>query len=172
MSQTATAAADGHDQAFFGHPRSLGFITFTEVWERFSYYGMQALLVLYLAHQLLLPGHVEHVVGFAPARWFFDHTYGGGQVLSVTALAAAIVGFYTSTVYLTPIFGGLLADSLLGRTRTVILGALLMAAGHFLMAFDASFLIALVCLMLGAGCLKGNLAAQVGSLYRPGDTRR
>jgi POT family proton-dependent oligopeptide transporter len=172
MSQTASAVADPHDGAFFGHPRSLGFITFTEVWERFSYYGMQALLVLYLAGQLLQPGHVEHVVGFGPARWFFDHTYGGGHTLSIKALAAAIVGFYTSTVYLTPIFGGLLADWVLGRTRTVILGAVLMATGHFLMAFDVSFLIALVCLMLGAGCLKGNLAAQVGSLYQPGDTRR
>jgi POT family proton-dependent oligopeptide transporter len=172
MSQVETAVADPHDHAFIGHPRSLGFITFTEVWERFSYYGMQALLVLYLANQLLLPGHVEHVAGMDPARWFFDHTYGGGQTLSVKALAAAIVGFYTSTVYLTPIFGGLLADSILGRTRTVILGAVLMAAGHFLMAFDVSFLVALVCLMLGAGCLKGNLAAQVGSLYRPGDSRR
>jgi POT family proton-dependent oligopeptide transporter len=172
MSQTQTAVADAHDRAFFGHPRSLGFITFTEVWERFSYYGMQALLVLYLANQLLLPGHVEHVAAFGPARWFLDHTYGGGRVLTVTALAAAVVSFYTSTVYLTPIFGGLLADSLLGRTRTVILGAVLMAAGHFLMAFEVSFLLALVCLMLGAGCLKGNLAAQVGSLYVPGDTRR
>ena len=172
MSQTETAVADTHDHAFLGHPRSLGFITFTEVWERFSYYGMQALLVLYLAKQLLQPGHVEHVAGFEPARWFFDHTYGGGHTLSLTALATAIVGFYTSTVYLTPIFGGLLADSILGRTRTVILGAVLMAVGHFLMAFDVSFLIALICLMLGAGCLKGNLAAQVGSLYRPGDKRR
>ena len=172
MSHTATTAPDPHGHAFFGNPRALGFITFTEVWERFSYYGMQALLVLYLANQLLLPGHVEHVAGFDPARWFFDHTYGGGHTLSVKALAAAIVGFYTSTVYLTPIFGGLLADSVLGRTRTVILGAGLMALGHFLMAFDVSFLIALICLMLGAGCLKGNLAAQVGSLYQPGDTRR
>lgn len=172
MSETAATPAHPDDHAFIGHPRSLGFITFTEVWERFSYYGMQALLVLYLANQLLLPGHVEHVAGFGPARWFFEHIYGGGRALTVTALAAAVVSFYTSTVYLTPIFGGLLADGLLGRTRTVILGALLMAAGHFLMAFEVSFLLALVCLMLGAGCLKGNLAAQVGSLYRPGDSRR
>ena len=165
-----TATAD--DRAFLGHPKGLAFMSFTEAWERFSYYGMQALLVLYLANQLLLPGHVEHVAGMDPARWFFNHTYGGGRTLSVQALAAAIVGFYTSTVYLTPIFGGLLADSVLGRTRTVILGAVLMALGHFLMAFDVSFLLALICLMLGAGCLKGNLAAQVGSLYAPDDNRR
>jgi POT family proton-dependent oligopeptide transporter len=165
-----TATAD--DRAFFGHPRGLGFMAFTEAWERFSYYGMQALLVLYLANQLLLPGHVENIAGFDAARRFFDNTYGGGGRLSTQALAAAIVGFYTSTVYLTPIFGGLLADSVLGRTKTVILGASLMALGHFLMAFDVSFLLALICLMLGAGCLKGNLAAQVGSLYPPDDNRR
>ena len=106
------------------------------------------------------------------ARWFLNHTYGHGMALSVLGLGSAIYGFYSSTVYLTPIFGGLLADYVLGRTRTVILGACLMALGHFLMAFDQSFLMALACLMLGAGCLKGNLATQVGSLYPAGDNRR
>src|SRR5947209_7555205 len=104
MAVTTTTA---DDRAFFGHPRGLGFMAFTEAWERFSYYGMQALLVLYLANQLLLPGHVEHVAGFQAARSFFEATYGGGRALSVAALASAIVGFYTSTVYLTPLLGGL-----------------------------------------------------------------
>ena len=103
------------DRSFFGHPRGVAFISFTEAWERFSYYGMTALLALYMTKQLLLPGHVEHVAGFEAARSFFDHTYGGGRVLSVVALASAIWGFYSSTVYLTPIFGGLLADHVLGR---------------------------------------------------------
>ncbi len=160
------------DRSFMGHPKGLAFLSFTEAWERFSYYGMTTLLVLYMTKQLLLPGHVEHVAGFEAARTFFTNTYGGGKVLTVVGLASAIYGFYSSTVYLTPIFGGLLADYVLGRTRTVILGACLMALGHFLMAFDQSFLVALGCLMLGAGCLKGNLATQVGGLYGEADNRR
>jgi POT family proton-dependent oligopeptide transporter len=160
------------DKAFFGHPRGLAFLSFTEGWERFSYYGMTTLLVLYMTKQLLLPGHIEHVAGFDFARGILTQVYGHGRAMTVVALASAVYGFYSSTVYLTPIFGGLLADYVLGRTKTVILGACLMATGHFLMSFDVSFLIALVCLMLGAGCLKGNLATQVGSLYAEGDNRR
>ena len=160
------------DRSFLGHPRALAYLSFTEAWERFSYYGMQTLLVLYMVHQLLLPGHVEHVAGFETARGIFTRIYGGGGALSTVALASTIFGFYSSTVYLTPIFGGLLADWVLGRTGTIILGACLMALGHFLMAFDVSFLIALACLMVGAGCFKGNIATQVGSLYAPGDNRR
>src|SRR6185369_15027249 len=71
-----------------------------------------------------------------------------------------------------PLFGGLLADRLLGRTKTVVTGACLMALGHFLMAFEASFLAALACLLVGVGCFKGNIAAQVGDLYAAGDKRR
>lgn len=164
--------ADRNDRWFFGHPRGLAYLAFTEAWERFSYYGMIALLVLYMTKQLLLPGHVENIVGFEGVRWLAEHTYGGGKTMTIVALASAIYGFYSSTVYLTPFFGGLLADWVLGRTRTVILGAILMAMGHFLMAFDASFLLALACLMLGSGCLKGNLATQVSGLYGPEDTRR
>lgn len=160
------------DRAFFGHPKGLAFLSFTEAWERFSYYGMTALLVLYMTKQLLLPGHVEHVAGFDAARWFLTRTYGHGKVMTIVALGSAIYGFYSSTVYLTPIFGGLLADYVLGRTKTVVLGACLMATGHFLMSFDVSFLGALICLMLGAGCLKGNLATQVGTLYSEKDNRR
>ncbi len=88
------------------------------------------------------------------------------------ALASAIFGLYTGLVYLTPIGGGLIADRLLGRTRTITIGALLMAAGHFLMAFDVTFLVALACLLTGVGCFKGNLASQVGALYATGDNRR
>lgn len=160
------------DRSFLGHPKGLAILAFTEAWERFSYYGMTALLVLYMSKQLLLPGHIEHVAGFDAALAFLKPIYGGGKAFTVLGLASAIYGFYSSTVYLTPMFGGLLADYVLGRTRTVILGACLMALGHFLMAFDLSFLIALICLMLGAGCLKGNLATQVGGLYSEKDNRR
>ena len=145
------------------------FLVFTEVWERFSYYGMQSLLVLYMGQRLLLPGHVGHVAGFTGFRAAIEAVYGP---LSVAALASVIFGLYAGGVYLTPIAGGLLADRLLGRTRTVTLGALLMAAGHFLMAFDASFLAALACLLAGVGCFKGNISSQIGQLYPPGDLRR
>ncbi|MDB5458274.1 MAG: amino acid/peptide transporter, partial [Caulobacteraceae bacterium] len=86
-------------------------------------------------------------------------------------LASAVFGFYAGAVYLTPILGGLLADRLLGRRRTIIAGALLMATGHFLMAFEQPFLVALLCLVLGNGCFKGNIASQVGGLYPKGDHR-
>ena len=150
---------------FLGHPRGLWYLAFTEAWERFSYYGMQSLLVLYMVKYLLLPGRIEHVAAFDS----FRRLYGG---LDGQALASAIFGTYTASVYLTPIFGGFLADRVLGRRRTVLLGALTMAAGHFLMAFEAAFLFALLCLVLGCGMFKGNIASQVGSLYKPEDLRR
>src|SRR5476649_569128 len=158
------------DQAFLGHPRGLAYIAFTEGWERFSYYGMQTLLVLYMVRQLLHPGHIENIAGFATFRAAVERMYGGP--LSTVALASAIFGLYTGLVYLTPIAGGIIADRWLGRTRTITIGALLMAAGHFLMAFDFTFLVALSCLLIGVGCFKGNLASQVGALYPTGDNRR
>jgi len=158
------------DRSFFGHPRGLGYVAFTEAWERFSYYGMQSLLVLYMVNRLLHPGHIERIAGFVPFRHFLEFLYRGP--LAVQPLASAIFGLYTGLVYLTPIGGGLSADRLLGRTRTITIGALLMAAGQFLIAFDVTFLVALTCLLIGVGCFKGNLASQVGALYAPGDNRR
>ncbi|MBA4756770.1 peptide MFS transporter [Sphingosinicella sp.] len=153
------------DRRFLGHPIGLGYLAFTEAWERFSFYGMQALLVLYMTKELLLPGHVENVALFQP----FSALYGGIQG---QALASAIFGTYAASVYLTPILGGFLADRVLGKRRTVLLGAITMAVGHFLMAFEAAFLFALLCLVLGSGMFKGNIASQVGALYGPGDLRR
>ncbi len=161
----APLVGESHVPDFFGHPRGLWYLAFTEAWERFSFYGMQALLVLYMVKYLLLPGRIEQVVGFEA----FRQLYGG---LDGQALASAIFGTYAASVYLTPIFGGFLADRLLGRRRTVLLGALTMAAGHFLMAFESMFLFALLCLVLGCGMFKGNIASQVGSLYKPEDLRR
>jgi POT family proton-dependent oligopeptide transporter len=157
------------DRSFIGHPRGLGYIAFAEAWERFSYYGMQALLVLYMVNRLLHPGHIERILGFGPFRHLIESFRGP---LSVQALASMIFGLYTGLVYLTPIVGGLIADRWLGRTLTITIGALLMSAGHFLMAFDVTFLIALTCLLTGVGCFKGNLASQVGALYPTGDNRR
>ena len=86
--------------------------------------------------------------------------------MSPQQLASAVFGLYAGCVYLTPLFGGLLADRLLGRTKTVVIGASLMALGHFLMAFEASFLVAIACLLLGVGCFKGNIAAAGGRPLR------
>ena len=160
MNATALAAGPS-DRAFLGHPRGLAYLAFTELWERFSYYGMTALLALYLGKQLLLPGHAEHVLGLGALRSLFEFR----GPMSDQAFASLIYGWYGGLVYFTPILGGLIADRFLGAKRTVILGALLMSAGHIAMSFDASFLIALAMLILGSGCLKGNISAQVGSLY-------
>ncbi len=165
-----TGAVPDADRSFLGHPRGLGYLAFTEAWERFSYYGMQTLLVLYMVRQLLLPGHIERIAGFTGFRSALEHAY--GKTLSNVALSSAIFGLYTGLVYLTPIAGGFVADRWLGRTRTITIGSLLMAAGHFLMAFDRSFLLALLCLLTGVGCFKGNLASQIGALYAPEDLRR
>jgi POT family proton-dependent oligopeptide transporter len=149
------------DKGWLGHPRGLLFLAFTEIWERFSYYGMTALLTLYMVKQLLLPGHAENVLGLAALRHLFEFR----GPMSDIAFGSLIYGWYGGLVYFTPILGGLIADRLLGIKRTVILGALLMSAGHLLMSFDVSFLIALLMLILGSGCLKGNISAQVGTLY-------
>jgi POT family proton-dependent oligopeptide transporter len=159
-------AAPPSDTAFFGHPKGLAYLAFTEAFERFSFYGMQTLLGLYLVHYLLLPDHVGNVAGFAAFRHFFFGDLDGQP------LQSAITGNYFALVYFTPIFGGLLADGWLGKRRTVLMGAVSMATGHFLMAFDVSFLFALLCLVLGSGMLKGNIAGQVGDLYGPQDSRR
>ncbi|QDZ08807.1 peptide MFS transporter [Sphingomonas panacisoli] len=145
----------------FRHPRGLYYLAFTETWERFSYYGMTALLALYMTKQLLLPGHAEHVVGLTTLRHLFEWR---GPISDV-AFASLIYGWYGGLVYFTPILGGLIADRFLGTKATVVLGALLMAGGHLAMTFDASFLLALALLIVGSGCLKGNISAQVGQLY-------
>lgn len=161
---------DPADRAFLGHPKGLGYLAFAEGWERFSYYGMQTLLVLYMTQQLFTPGHVENIAGFPAFRSFIEWLYRGH--LDPQPLASATFGLYAGLVYLTPLAGGLIADRLIGRTRTITIGALLMALGHFLMAFEVSFLLALLCLLVGVGCFKGNIATQVGELYGPDDLRR
>jgi POT family proton-dependent oligopeptide transporter len=153
---------------FLGHPRGLAYLAFTEAWERFSYYGMSALLVLYMVNQLLLPGHVEHVAGFAAFRAMIEGTFGP---LSTQALASQIFGLYSGFVYFTPVFGGWLGDRF-GQRNAVVVGALSMSGGHLAMAFDQSFLLALLLLIIGSGLLKGNISAQVGSIYPADDEER
>ena len=128
----------------FGHPKGLFVLFFTEMWERFSYYGMRALLVYYMVKHLMLP-HSQ---------------------------ASQIYGLYTGLVYLTPLLGGILADRVIGQRRAVIVGAFLMAIGHFMMAWESLFFPALAFLILGNGAFKPNISTQVGSLYAAGDLRR
>jgi proton-dependent oligopeptide transporter, POT family len=154
---------------FLGHPRGLSFLFATEMWERFSYYGMRALLVLYLVEYLLRPGTAGQVIGLATLKRILEAPLGP---LDTQPFASNIYGIYTGLVYLTPIFGGMMADRVLGHRRTVIIGALMMAIGHFMMAFEPLLLFALLFLILGNGAFKPNMSSQVGQLYPPGDPRR
>ncbi|MFD2182162.1 peptide MFS transporter [Rhodoplanes azumiensis] len=166
---TPDDAAPSRAGELFGHPRGLAVLFGTEMWERFSYYGMRALLVLYMVKHLSEPGRAEQVLGWAELRGALEIVVGP---LGVQAFASWVYGFYTGLVYLTPLLGGLLADRLLGQRRTVVLGAALMAAGHFMMAFETLLFPALLTLILGNGAFKPNIVTQVGGLYGPDDARR
>jgi POT family proton-dependent oligopeptide transporter len=168
MSVTTTRAAAASSD-LFGHPRGLTYLFATEMWERFSYYGMRALLTLYMVKYLFQPGHAESVIGYAQLKGAYESLLGP---LGVQPFASHIYGDYTALVYLTPILGGLLADRVLGQRRTVLLGASLMAVGHFMMASERLMLLALLVLILGNGAFKPNISTQVGLLYPPGDPRR
>ena len=152
-----------------GHPKGLFYLAATEGWERFSFYGMTALVVLYMVNLLLLPGHVEHIAGFPAFRAAVESIVGP---LSTQALASQIFGLYSGFVYFTPLLGGLIADRWIGQRNAVVIGALSMSAGHIAMTFDQSFLLALLLLVIGSGLLKGNISAQVGALYPPEDEAR
>jgi proton-dependent oligopeptide transporter, POT family len=139
------------DRAFFGHPRGLSTLFFTEMWERFSYYGMRAILILFMTAAPL----------------------GGGMGFD-TNTAGAVYGLYTSMVYLATLPGGWLADRLLGQRSAVLYGGMLIAAGHFSMAVPTlgTFYLGLTLIVIGTGLLKGNISVIVGRLYAPGDNRR
>jgi proton-dependent oligopeptide transporter, POT family len=142
---------DSQDRGFFGHPRGLSTLFFTEMWERFSYYGMRAFLILYMVAPVTAGG-----LGFADAK------------------AASIYGTYTGSVWGATIAGGLIADKLLGQFRTVLLGGIVIAIGHFTLAFKSlpSFYGGLLLIVIGTGLLKPNVSTLVGSLYPRDDTRR
>lgn len=154
---------------FMGHPKGLAFIVFTEAWERFSFYGMQALMVLYMSSYLFLPDNIGKIYGFSVVEAALSFVFGQ---LSNQALIAQLFGLYIGFVYLAPVLGGFLGDRFLGRRHAVLWGAASMAIGHFLMAFESYFLFAMLALIIGSGLLKGNLAAQVGELYSKSDSRR
>jgi proton-dependent oligopeptide transporter, POT family len=134
-----------------GHPRGLTTLFFTEMWERFSYYGMRSILFLYMVTALTSGG-----LGF-------DTPYAG-----------LIMGTYTSGVYWTPLIGGWLADKYLGARRAVLVGGIIIACGHFSMAFKTmpNFYAGLVLIVIGTGFLKPNVSTMVGDLYDAGDARR
>src|SRR5512132_3312837 len=143
LSTVEVAGKRAGDATFLGHPKGLFFLAFTEAWERFSFYGMTALLVLYMVDQLLLPGHVENIAGFTAFRGAIESIMGP---LSTQALASLIFGLYTGFVYFTPLLGGLIADRWIGQRNAVVIGALSMSGGHIAMTFDQSFLLALLLL--------------------------
>jgi POT family proton-dependent oligopeptide transporter len=140
-----------HDRAFFGHPRGLSTLFFTEMWERFSYYGMRAILILFMTA--------------APAA--------GGLGFDV-GVAGAVYGLYTSMVYMTSLPGGWIADRLIGQRKAVLYGGMLIASGHFSMAVPSltTFYVGLLLIVIGTGLLKPNISVLVGQLYQPGDKRR
>ncbi|MFA6031511.1 MAG: peptide MFS transporter [Myxococcota bacterium] len=158
----ASPAVPRAEQRLWGHPKGLLFLAMTEMWERFSFYGMRTMLVLYMVQDLLLSGRIGDVAGMDGYRRVVEGIFGE---LSTQAFASQTFGLYAGFVYFTPLFGGLLADRWLGARRVVMIGIALMTLGHFAMAFDVSFLLALLLLVIGSGCLKGNIAAQVGHLY-------
>ena len=155
---------------FLGHPIGLFVLFFTEMWERMSYYGMRALLVLYMTSYLFVdPAKSHATLGYEAVRGAIEGTFGPQNVQQ---LASQVYGLYTGLVYLTPFFGGILADRVLGQRRSVYLGGVLMMIGHFLMASERLFFVALFFLILGNGCFKPNISTQVGRLYAQGDHRR
>jgi POT family proton-dependent oligopeptide transporter len=153
----------------FGHPFGLWTLALTEMWERFCYYGMRALLVYYMTKYLLLAGQVEQVAGFGPFRGALEAVFGP---MSLQQLSSQIYGLYTGLVYLTPLAGGFIADRYLGQRRTVVAGGVIMAIGEFVLMVPALFLPGLLLLIVGNGLFKPNISTQVGGLYRPGDPRR
>ncbi len=153
------------------HPKGLFVLFFTEMWERMSYYGMRALLVLYMTQYLLVdPERFQNAIGLSWLRTSLEN--GLGTVLDVQPYSSQIYGLYTGLVYLSPFFGGIIADRAWGKKKSVYVGAFLMAVGHFLMSFENLFLIALLFLIFGNGAFKPNISTQVGALYKDGDPKK
>jgi POT family proton-dependent oligopeptide transporter len=128
---------------WFGQPRGLTILFLTNMWEQFSYYGMRALLIYYMTKQLMM----------------------------AQAPASVVYGAYTACAYFTPIIGGIIADRWLGKRRAIIIGGLVMAAGHFMMASETLFYPALATIALGNGLFLPSLPSQIDDLYQPGDPR-
>ena len=140
---TSEPASVTREPTWFGHPRGLTVLFLTNMWEQFSYYGMRALLVYYMTKQLMMS----------------------------QGSASLVYGAYTACAYFTPIVGGVIADRFLGKRRAILIGGSVMAAGHFMMAFEPLFYPALITIALGNGLFLPSLPSQIGDLYEPGDAR-
>src|SRR5918992_6059170 len=151
MTDNHLRPGDGGQARWFGHPRGLSTLFFTEMWERFSYYGMRAILVLFMTNAVAT---------------------GGMGLDDVTA--TAIYGLYTAAVYVVALPGGWIADRLLGLRRSVFWGGCVIAAGHFTLAVPSTqtFYLGLILIVIGTGLLKPNISAIVGDLYPEGGARR
>jgi POT family proton-dependent oligopeptide transporter len=151
MTDIATTADAAADRQLLGHPRGLATLFFTEMWERLSYYGMRAILILFMVDQM---------------------QNGGLQIDDITA--TAIYGIYTAAVYLVALPGGWIADRLMGAQNAVLAGGIIIMSGHFVLAIPGynAFFLGLLLVILGTGLLKPNVSTIVGSLYPPGDERR
>ena len=149
----ATAAELDNQEQLFGHPKGLFILFFTEMWERFSYYGMRAILVLYI---------ISEIDGKNPGLGWSQ-----GDALE-------LYGWYTMLVYITPIIGGIIADKLLGYRKAITTGAILMSLGHFALAFNPmpAFYLGLFLLIIGNGMFKPNISSIVGQLYPDGSTKK
>lgn len=152
----------------WGHPKGLWVLGGTELWDRISFHGMVAMLVLYMSGELLKPGRVENIIGFPAYRSALESVFGA---VTPAAIATQTFGIYYAVLTFLPLIGGWLGDKFVSRRAAITAGALLMTGGHFCMAFDQTFLIALVLLVSGAGLLRGNLKPQIRALYGAGDRR-
>jgi proton-dependent oligopeptide transporter, POT family len=165
---SATTQAGPPEIRFLGHPIGLSVLFSTELWERFCYYGMRALLTLYMVKFLFLDGRTDHVLGYNAVRGAFEYFSGK---LDQVQLASLIYGLYTAGTYVTCLLGGYLADNFLGQRRAVLVGGVTMAIGEFLLADPSLFFIGLLVLVTGNGFFKPNISTQVGGLYKAGDSR-
>ena len=161
------AAPKGRE--FMGHPVGLFVLFFTEMWERFCYYGMRAILRYYLLTELFTNRHAHGVLGHAQVTHALEWVHGP---LDDKGIASEVQGLYVAFTYATPVLGGYIADRFIGQRRSVVIGALVMAAGEFLLMKGSWFYPAILLLIIGNGFFKPNISTQVGALYKEGDQRR
>lgn len=172
MTYSDTGTAKGASaRQILGHPAGLSVLFIVELWERFSFYGMRALLMLYLT-RVVLTEHPENMAGFSLLATItgFDRDHAGSAEWQ--AFASHIYGLYSGFVYFTPLIGGWLADRWLGKKAAIIAGGAMIAAGHLILTTHDYFLVALLLVVIGTGGVKGNIGAQIGDLYHPTDDRR
>lgn len=166
-----TDSAAPKEPTLFGHPRGLTFLFTTEMWERFSYYGMRAILIYSLVNWLLKHPAVDGIIGYHALKTALEWFFNAGRPLAPQPLSSNIYGTYTALVYLTPFIGGFISDRWIGQRRSVIIGGAIMALGEFTLMTSQTFLLGLLLLIIGNGFFKPNISTQVGNLYKAGDSR-